>query len=49
MTSDPNANIRKTTVEARQGSTRPGLIYVLAFGLALVIVAFAIVWFTTRH
>ena len=49
MASDPNANISKTTVDARQGSTRPNLIYVLGASMVLVIVAFAIVWMSTKH
>ena len=31
-------------VEARQGTTRAGLRYVLAGGLILVIIVFALVW-----
>lgn len=31
-------------VEARQGTTRPGLRYVLAGGLILIVIAFALVW-----
>lgn len=49
MASDLNLNIERSQVEARQGSTRPQLIYVLVFGIALVIVGFAVAWFTTRH
>jgi hypothetical protein len=31
-------------VEARQGTTRPGMRYVLAAGLVLVVIVFALVW-----
>ena len=44
MASDPNQEIKRNTVEARQGSTRPGVIYVLIGGVVLVLVAFAIIW-----
>ena len=49
MASDPNEKIERNTVEARQGTSRPGLIYVLGAGLVLVIVAFVIVWLTTKR
>jgi hypothetical protein len=49
MASDHNTTVTKTPVEARQGSTRPNLIYVLGASLILVIAAFAIVWLSTGH
>ena len=39
----------KNPVEARQGTRKPNLIYVLAASLLLVIVAFGAVWFATSH
>ena len=48
MASDPNQDIRKNQVEARQGTNRPGVIYVLIASVILIIVAFAIVWATTK-
>ena len=48
MSSDPNQDISKNQVEAKQGSNRPGVIYVLIASVILVIVAFAIVWATTK-
>jgi len=47
MASDPNDNIERNQVEARQGTTRPNLIYVLVAGVILVIVGFIVVWLTT--
>ena len=44
MASDPNQQIDRNTVEARQGSTRPKVFYVLIVGLVLVIAAFAMIW-----
>ena len=41
MASDPNADITKHPVHARQGTNKPKLIYVLVAGIALVLVAFA--------
>ena len=49
MASDPNATITRDPVEARQGSTKPNLIYVLGGSLILVIAAFAIVWVSMSH
>ena len=43
MASDPNQDITLNKVEARQGTNRPRLIYVLVAGVALVIVAFIVV------
>lgn len=48
MASDPDAEIDRSPVEARQGSTRPHLIYVLCAGLVLIVVVFAIVWLATK-
>jgi hypothetical protein len=48
MASDPNADISRNPIEARQGSTRPGLIYVLIGGLVLVVIAFGAVWLSSR-
>lgn len=44
MASDPNANITKNQVSARQGTTRPKLIYVLVASVALVIILFVVAW-----
>lgn len=44
MASDPNAEIQKNTVEARQGTNRPKVIYVLVASVALVIVMFVVAW-----
>jgi len=49
MAPDPNDEIERNTVEARQGTTRPMLIYVLGAGCALVVVLFAIVWLFQGH
>ncbi len=49
MASDPNADIKKTEVEARQGSTRPNLIYVLIGGVVLILIVFAIIWSFQGH
>ena len=49
MVSDPNAKIERNQVEARQGTTRPKVIYVLVASVALIIIAFIVVWlFTTK-
>ncbi len=44
MASDPNADISKNQVEARQGTNRPKVIYVLVASVALVIVLFVVAW-----
>lgn len=44
MASDPNAEIKKNPVSARQGTTRPKVIYVLVAGVALVVVAFIVAY-----
>ena len=45
--SDPT--IRRNEVEARQGTNRPKVIYVLVASVALIIIAFVAVWlFTTK-
>lgn len=49
MASDPNEKIERRTVEARQGSSRPGVIYVLIGGVVLVLVVFAIIWSMQGH
>jgi hypothetical protein len=49
MTSDPNADIAKNKVEARQGTDRPKVNYVLISSLALVIIVFGLVWLFMRH
>lgn len=36
----------RTTTEARQATTGTGLRYMLGIGLALVVIAFAIIYFT---
>ena len=48
MASDPNQEIVKDTVPARQGTTKPKLIYVLGASVVLIVVVFAIVWATTK-
>ena len=47
MVSDPNDTIERNPVEAKQGTNRPKVIYVLVAGVALIIVAFLVVWLTT--
>ncbi len=49
MASDPNADITRTKVEARQGSNRPKVIYVLIASVALVIIAFVVASFFYQH
>ena len=44
MASDPNADISKNQVEARQGTNRPKVIYVLVASVILIIVAFFVAW-----
>lgn len=44
MASDPNADISKNQVSARQGTNRPKVIYVLVASVALVIVLFIVAW-----
>lgn len=48
MASDPNQPQERNHVEAKQGTQRPNLIYVLAAGTVLVIVLFFVVWLSTR-
>ena len=47
MVSDPNAKIERNQLEARQGTNRPKVIYVLAASVALIVVGFIVVWLTT--
>jgi hypothetical protein len=49
MTSDPNQKIELNRVEARQGSNRPKVIYVLVAGVVLVIIAFIIASMFFQH
>lgn len=42
MASDPNADISRNKVEARQGTNRPRVIYVLVASVALIILAFVL-------
>ena len=49
MASDPNQDIKRNTVEARQGSTRPNMIYVLIAAVILVVVAFILVGTFVKH
>ena len=44
MVSDPNTPIERNQVEARQGTTRPRVIYVLVASVALIVVGFVVVW-----
>lgn len=44
MVSDPNKDIQRNQVEARQGTTRPKVIYITIASTALVIVAFIVAW-----
>ncbi len=44
MASDPNADISKNPVEARQGTNRPKVIYVLVASVILIIVAFFVAY-----
>ena len=48
MASDPNADIKLNEVQARQGSRKPNLVYVLAASVALIILAFGGVWLFSR-
>ena len=47
MASDPNADIQRNPVQAKQGTNRPRVIYVLAASVALIVVGFVVVWLTT--
>ncbi len=47
MVSDPNADIKRNQVEAKQGTNRPKMIYVLVASVALIVVGFVVVWLTT--
>ena len=49
MAHEPIEQIRVNTVEARQGTTRPKLIYVLVASVILVIVGFSIASMFYRH
>ncbi len=49
MAQDPAEQIRLNPVEARQGTTRPKLIYVLVASVILVIIAFFIASMFYRH
>ena len=49
MASDPKQEIDRSTVEARQGSTRPGMIYVLIGGVVLILIVFAVIWSMQGH
>ena len=44
MASDPNADISKNPVQARQGTNRPKVIYVLVASVILIVVAFVVAW-----
>ena len=48
MASDPNQKIVKNEVQARQGSRKPNLIYVLVASVVLIIVAFGLIWVFQR-
>ena len=45
MASDPNADISKNQVSAKQGTNRPKVIYVLAASVALIVIAFVVAYF----
>ena len=47
MVSDPNADIQRNQVQARQGTNRPKVIYVLVASVALIVVGFVVVWLAT--
>jgi len=49
MSTDQDHEIRLNEVEARQGSTRPKLVYVLTASIGLVVVAFLIASMFYRH
>ncbi|WP_158810815.1 hypothetical protein [Beijerinckia sp. L45] len=49
MASDPNDDITLNKVEARQGSTKPKMIYVLIAGVVLVVVAFVVASMFFQH
>ncbi len=49
MASDPNADISRNKTEARQGTNRPKVIYVLVASVALIIVAFFIASMFYQH
>ncbi len=44
MASDPNADITKNQVSAKQGTNRPKVIYVLVASVVLIIVAFFVAY-----
>ncbi len=44
MASDPNAEITKNQVSAKQGTNRPKVIYVLVASVVLIIVAFIVAY-----
>ena len=44
MASDPNQDIRKNPVEAKQGTDRPKMIYVLGASVVLILVVFIVIW-----
>ena len=48
MASDPNEMIEKNEVQARQGTRKPNLVYVLGASVVLIIVAFGLIWAFTR-
>ncbi len=49
MASDPNEKIRLNTVEARQGTDRPRVIYVLIASVVLIVIAFVIASLFFQH
>ncbi len=44
MASDPNADIQRNQVQAKQGTNRPKMIYVLVASVVLVVVLFIVAW-----
>lgn len=40
---------QRNEIEAKQGTTKPKLIYVLVAGLVLILVAFGAVWLFQSH
>ena len=47
MASDPNADVQRNQVQAKQGTNRPKMIYVLVASVALIVVGFVVVWLAT--
>ena len=49
MVSDPNEKIVVSKVDARQGTNRPKVIYVLIASIVLIVLAFVLASFFFQH